>query len=97
MKKFFGEHAEFLPDEKDEAKAYLLLWKKFFMRRLKKDLQTFTIIDESWIEREPYLKGPFSLYATLALKICVESDYFYDLEKQHINDSKQHVIDKNVD
>lgn len=83
LKKCFGESAEFVwgdENEKAEAKQYLLLWKKFFIRKLQKDSYRVEVVDEQWVEREPMYIGALAQRGSLSLKICVEGKYFYDLE-----------------
>lgn len=85
MKKYFGECAEYVvgeEGEKEEAKQYLLSWKKFFLRKLMRDSYEIRVIDEQWVERPPEYVGMLAIRGTLALKICVEGKYFYDLENR---------------
>ena len=81
--KFFGEYVSYLAnDEKEEqdAKLYLQLWKKFFLRKLQKDAYQVKIIDEQWIERSPEVMGYLRQTKGLALKIQVVANYHNDLE-----------------
>lgn len=81
--KYFAEHVEYDPEkEKEEAEQYLKSWKKFFLRKLQKPCYGINIIDEQWIHRDPYITGALAQKATMALKIAIEADFYYDLEKQ---------------
>lgn len=83
--KFFGEMAPYNEgdeEEKQEAKQYLLLWKKFFLRSLQKDCYDVKIIEEIWSERPANLSGMLCQRATLVLKLCVQADFYYELDEK---------------
>jgi|TARA_R110000822_G_scaffold125342_3_gene260013 hypothetical protein len=74
---FFGEWVEYRSEEeKIEAKQYLDLWKKFFMRKIP-DLE---FVNEQIIDRKniaPISLGGLLLgepISTLAIKICMKGE-----------------------
>jgi hypothetical protein len=80
VRKFFGESALFHEDEKEEAKQYLLLWKKYFIRNLSDFVTGVTFIDEEWIERNDFYSSPIHPMIRISLKLCIEAKYKYELE-----------------
>ena len=76
--KYFGEIAEFTEDEREEAKQYLELWKKFLLRKLSRDSYNVVVKDEQWGERTVgYLAQTNIMY----LKLYIEADWHYELGK----------------
>jgi hypothetical protein len=70
---FFGEDARYSElnfEEKEEAVAYLKLWKKFLIMKLRGEIQDYELVDEQWIERDAIHSGSIAIYCTLALKLC---------------------------
>jgi hypothetical protein len=81
MNKYFGEVVHYKEHEAEEAKKYLELWKKFLVRRLKRDSYDVKIIDEQWVERPPEYSGCLCNTFSMALKLAVEADWHYELGK----------------
>ncbi len=80
--KYFGESAFYdINDEIDvrEAKEYLILWKKFLLRRLKRDLYDVEILHEQWGERPP--DTMLFQMATMYLKLHIKANWHYELGK----------------
>ena len=77
--KYFGEIARFSEEEREEAKQYLLLWKKYLLRRLKRDTYNLKVIEEDWGERPPYLDGSLAQQSTMYLKLYIHADWNYEL------------------
>lgn len=72
---YFGEWVEYRnEEEKIEAKQYLELWKKFFIRKI----PTLEFVEETFIDRPKYecWGGAVrnSVKATLGLKICMKGE-----------------------
>lgn len=66
---FYGEWVHYeSEDEKEQAKQYLKLWKKFFLK--KNDSEKF--VGEQWVEQPAWEHGALIKPATLALKIQTE-------------------------
>jgi hypothetical protein len=83
MRKYFGEIARYpthSEEEKEEAKKYLELWKKFLLRRLSRDSFNVMVVDEQWGIREAYLDGSLAQNENMYLKLCLESDFNYELK-----------------
>ncbi len=67
--KIYAEWAYYeTEEEKKEAEQYLLLWKKFYLRRLGKNVKH---LEDHFIDRKPWEVGVLSRYGTLAIKMCV--------------------------
>ena len=81
MKKcsFYGEYVYCQENEKDEAKQYLLLWKKFFVMKLKRKYSEVAILDESFIERDPMCNGILAQEWTIVLKLYVSLEHGHEL------------------
>jgi len=82
MRKYFGEIATYPEndeEEKKEAKKYLESWKKFLLRRLKRDSFDVMIVDEQWGIREAHLSGMLAQNESMYLKLCLESEFNYEL------------------
>lgn len=79
--KYFGESCQYFPEEKEEAQQYLRSWKKFHLRRLATACYEIKLIDEQWVHREAHIVSSLTQRASMALKIEVEADFYYDLEK----------------
>lgn len=77
---FYGEYVDCCEEEKEEAKSYLNLWKKFTLRRLKKRHPSVELIDEQVIERGPEYSGPLSEQGTIAIKLCICTELNGELE-----------------
>lgn len=76
---FYGEWVEFRDEnEKEEAKTYLNLWKKFFVRKLP---STVTLVEEQWIQKPAIAYGAFG-YPSLGMKIKTEGYIPRDLDEQ---------------
>jgi|GEM_PF-4276920 len=76
--KFYAEYAYYKnSEEKEEAKIYLTLWKKFYLRKLGKQVE---YVNEQWVDREDL--GTLAQYSSLALKFCVkdEKNNVYELD-----------------
>jgi hypothetical protein len=74
--KFFGEWVHYLDgDEKDkqDAKLYLELWRRFIMRKLEGPLQEYSPAEgfsEQWVDRPSIYVSCLKKYGTLGLKMC---------------------------
>lgn len=77
--KFFGENAEFDDHERDEAKQYLESWKKFLLRRLKKDSYDVVVKDEIWGEIPGHFRGCIAPRNIMYLKLYIQADWHYEL------------------
>lgn|SRR6185295_5542562 len=94
--KMFGEYANIRDEnEKDEARSYLHMWKKYLIRRLSRDSYDVKIVDEQWGE-----KPIESLMVTtdLYLKIIVEFEWKYDdhiSKLEGVEISESHLLEKN--
>lgn len=81
-KKFFGESFYFFnEEEKEEAKQYLISWKKNVLRKLVRDSFTINVIEEQWIEKEKVYVSLINEASILSLKICIEANFHYQLGK----------------
>lgn len=79
--KFFGEFYPFKDDvEKEEAKQYLLCWKKNLLNKLQRDSFHCEIKDEQWGERPAHLDGCMNQKSYMYLKICLEAVWDYELK-----------------
>ena len=70
--KYFGEFVHFEDEnqkDKEDAKHYLLLWKKFFSRKIQVDFPDLKEDGEEWIERPAILFGVKNTFGTLGIKI----------------------------
>jgi hypothetical protein len=79
--KFFGEYVEFFPGDKAEAIQYLKSWKKFLLLKLKNSCYEVNLIDEQWVPRESHTIGALVEREGMALKIAVEANFYYELDK----------------
>jgi len=80
--KFFAESAYYDPNDplaKQKAKDYLEFWKKNLIFKLKRDSFDIKIIEEQLVERSPEYVSCLAQYATIALKLCLEADFYYEL------------------
>jgi len=83
MKKLFGESARYRNDdvyEKDEAKQYLISWKKFLMRRFESDGCEAVIISEEWVHRDACLDGALCPFDRMGLKLEIDMNFKYELK-----------------
>lgn len=88
--KYFGEYAPYSEGDKfeeEEAKTYLILWRKFLLKRLQKDCYDIEIVDETWSERPAYLSGVLAQTATKVIKLAIRANFHYelDLDKDNIS------------
>jgi hypothetical protein len=94
--KMFGEYANITSeDEKEEARSYLHMWKKYLIRRLSRDSYDVKIIDVQWGERP---SGSLMQLTDMYLKILVEFEWKYDdhLSKlEGIDISESNLLEKN--
>jgi len=76
--KFFGEWIHYLDgDDKDkeDAKLYLELWKRFIMRKLENSLEEYEPVfpeehGEKWIDRPSIYTSCLKKYGTLGFKMA---------------------------
>ena len=69
---FFGEWAPFAEGRtpsKEEAKSYLMAWKKNLILKLRTELYNYELHEEDLGERAPQYSGPLCLYGELYLKM----------------------------
>ncbi len=76
--KLFGETAHIEEHEKDEARSYLNSWKKYLLRRLKRDSYEVKILDEQWGEIPAHFMGALAARSCLYLKIIIEFEWSYE-------------------
>lgn len=75
--KMFGEYATIKDEkERDEARSYLHMWKKYLLRRLARDSYDVKIIDMQWGEKAS--DSMLCLTTTIYLKIIIEFEWKYD-------------------
>lgn len=82
--KFFSESVKFNEDEREEAKTYLESWKKFLLRRLKRDSFHLKLLDEVWGERPAHLDGCLNFEHLMFLKLAVMADWDYCVGEKRI-------------
>lgn len=83
--KFFGENACYIEGDeegKSKAKMYLELWKEFLIERLRKDSFSVVLHDEQWGEIPAYLSGCMNPRCWMYLKVCLKSEFRYELGKR---------------
>lgn len=66
--------------EKEEAQQYLLLWKKFLLRRLQGEGFEVKMLDEEWRYREAHLDGILCQFDSMALTLAVNIKFNYEIE-----------------
>ncbi len=71
-RRFFGHYVYYRPREKKEAETYLKSWKKFFMRRLPKELE-IEEIDCQKIERPAEMVD--NEHSSMAMKIMIKANW----------------------
>lgn len=70
--KFFAEDACYCSEkEKEEAKLYLELWKKFLIKKLNKEFLYVTVFDQEWSERN---EDSLCQTTRISLRICVKAN-----------------------
>lgn len=82
--KYFGEYASYSEGDKfeeEEAKTYLILWKKFLLKRLRKDCYDVEVVEEIWSDRPAYLSGVLAQTASKILKLAIRANFHYELDK----------------
>ena len=77
--KFFGESCRCLPEEIEEAKAYLISWKKFLLRKFSFNGFHAVVIDEQWHERDAMYDGCMNQMMTISLKMSLKGIWDYEL------------------
>jgi hypothetical protein len=93
--KYFGEWVLYKANdlnEEEEAKRYLQLWKKFFIRKLQSELIECKIIDT--YETEPRPASCLAINLTIGMKICVEAEFKKTLDKK-FDEISNHDLSKN--
>lgn len=78
--KYFGECAEFEENEREEVKKYLECWKKFLLRKLKRDSYDVVLLNEQWGERPIECLEKRSM---MYLKLYIKADWHYELGKEY--------------
>lgn len=97
--KIFGESSLIEENEKDEARSYLNSWKKYLLRRLKRDSYDVKVIEEQWGEIPAHFIGVLCQRSSLYLKIIIEFEWHYEnpnykLEGIPISESDLHKFKK---
>ncbi len=78
---FFGEYAYYIDEaEKEEAKTYLSLWKKYLLQKLNREVFSMRLIDEQYITREPLYDGVLCQRSQLALKVALELELRFQVQ-----------------
>lgn len=83
MNKYFGEwvHYEVGSEfDRPEATKWLEQWKKNLIYKLNRDSFHVNLVDEQWIDRDPLNNGILASHHYLGLKICLESDFNFELK-----------------
>ena len=78
--KLFGEYALIEENEREEARSYLNSWKKYLLRRLRRDTYNVKIIDEQWGETPAHFISILAQRPALYLKIIIEFEWSYTNE-----------------
>jgi hypothetical protein len=76
--KMFGEQCFIEPNEIDEARSYLNIWKKYLLRRLNRDSYDVKVIDEEWGEIHARFVSMLAQRSSLYLKIIVEFEWHFE-------------------
>ncbi len=94
--KMFGEYANIQNEnERDEARSYLLMWKKYLIRRLSRDSYDVRIIHEQWGEKP---SASLMQSKDLYLKIIIAFEWKYDdhiSKLEGIEISESDLLEKN--